>query len=284
MDSTALPQNFTSKCCVRVADFDHDGDLDLFVAGRVDPWQYPRPVSSFIYRNDSKNGVIKFTDVTNSAAPSLNNIGMVCDAVWTDFDNDGWVDLVMAGEWMPVKFLKNDKGVFKDVSATSGINIGWWSGIVPGDFDNDGKLDFIVGNLGLNSFYKSSEKYPVKIYAKDFDKNGTYDAIPTIFLPSSQIDTSKEEFPVHTRDDMAKQIISIRSKFQNYKSYASVPFSQMFSKDEMKGALILKANDFSNSYIKNMGGGKFEMRPLPSVTQYSCMNGMLAEDFDGDGI
>ncbi|MDQ6842811.1 MAG: VCBS repeat-containing protein, partial [Bacteroidota bacterium] len=285
IDTVALPQNFTSKSCVRVADFDHDGDPDLFIAGRVDPGKYPQPVSCFIYRNDSKNGVVKFTDVTASVAPALNKIGMVCDAVWTDFDNDGWVDIVLTGEWMPIKFLKNDKGIFKDISAASGINnkIGWWSSIVPGDFDNDGDIDFIAGNLGLNSFYKASDKYPVKIYAKDFDNNGSYDAIPTIYLPASQTDTSKQEFPVHTRDDMTKQIISFRAKYQNYKSYASVPFSKMFTADEMKDALVLQANDFSNSYIKNMGGGKFEIHPLPSAAQYSCMNGMLAEDFDGDG-
>ncbi|MEO6637386.1 MAG: VCBS repeat-containing protein, partial [Ginsengibacter sp.] len=285
IDSTAFPENFTSKSCVRVADYDHDGDLDIFIAGRVDPWKYPQPVSCFIYRNDSKNGVVKFTDVTNSVAPQLNNIGMVCDAVWTDFDNDGWVDIVLTGEWMSTKFFKNDKGVFKDISATSGINnhIGWWSSIVPGDFDNDGDIDFIVGNLGLNSFYKASDQYPVKIYAKDFDNNESYDAIPTIYLPASQSDTTRKEFPVHTRDDMTKQIISFKAKYQNYKSYASVPFSEMFKPEELKGALVLKANDFKNSYIKNVGGGKFEISPLPSAAQYSCMNGMLVEDFDGDG-
>ena len=285
INATALPKNFTSKSCVRAADFDHDGDLDLFVAGRVQPWKYPQPVSSALYRNDSKNGVVKFTDVTPTLATALTKIGLVCDAVWTDFDNDGWVDLVLTGEWMPVRFLKNEKGNFKDISITSGINkqVGWWTSIVPGDFDNDGDIDFLVGNLGLNSFYKASKDYPVKIYAKDFDNNGSYDAIPTIFLPPSQTDTTKKEFIVHTRDDLTKQLISFKSKFQNYKSYASAPFTEMFTKDEMKGALVLQANNFSNSYIKNNGGGKFEMASLPSVAQFSCMNGMLAEDFDGDG-
>ncbi len=285
LDTLALPKNFTSKSCVRVADFDHDGDLDLFVAGRVEPWKYPQPVSSALYRNDSKNGIVKFTDVTPMLAKALTKIGLVCDAVWTDFDKDGWVDLVLTGEWMPVKFLKNDKGIFKDISATSGIEkqLGWWTSIVPGDFDNDGDIDFLVGNLGLNSFYKANDQYPVSIYARDFDNNGSYDAIPTIFLPPSQTDTIKKEFIVHTRDDMTKQMISFKSKFQNYKSYASVPFSEMLTKDEMKGALVLKANNFNNSYVKNIGGGKFEIASLPSVGQFSCMNGMLAEDFDGDG-
>ncbi len=285
MDTTAFPKNFASKSCVRVADFDHDGDLDLFVAGRVDPWKYPQPVSSFIYRNDSKNGLIKFNDVTISVAKSLNNIGMVSDAVWTDFDNDGWIDLVLAGEWMPIKFFKNNKGVFDDISERSGINsqVGWWTSIVPGDFDNDGDIDFIAGNVGLNSFYKASDQYPVKMYSKDFDHNGSYDAIPTVYLHTSQTDTSIKEYPVHTRDDMVKQMIGTRAKYHNYKAYAMVPFSQMFSDEEMKGALVLQANDLSNSYIKNEGGGKFTIAALPSQAQYSCMNGMLAEDFDGDG-
>src|ERR1035437_2855086 len=281
----ALPKNFTSKSCVRAADFDNDGDLDLFIGGRVEPWKYPQPVSSFIYRNDSKNGVIKFTDVTSSVAKSLNKAGLVCDAVWTDFDNDGWQDLILTGEWMPIKILKNDKGIFKDITATTGIDnkLGWWSSIIPGDFDNDGKTDYIVGNLGLNSFYRASEKYPVKIYAKDFDNNGSYDAVPSIVLPTSQTDPEKKEYPVHTRDDMIKQMPGFRFKFPNYKSYATATFDKMFTKEELKNALVLKANYFGNSFLKNLGNGKFEIIPLPAAAQYSCMNGMAAEDFDGDG-
>ncbi len=108
--SLPFPKTFTSKLCVRAADYDKDGDLDLFVAGRVEPWAYPKPVSSFIFRNDSKNGKIQFTDVTSTVAAQLTGIGLVCDAVFSDFDGDGWSDLVIAGEWMPVTFLKNEKG------------------------------------------------------------------------------------------------------------------------------------------------------------------------------
>jgi hypothetical protein len=115
-DSTVFPRNLTSKSCVRAVDYDRDGDLDLFVAGRVDPWNYPRPVSSFIYRNDSKGGKARFTDVTSQVAGALGGIGLVCDAVFSDFDNDGWPDLLLAGEWMPVTFFKNDKGIFKNVT------------------------------------------------------------------------------------------------------------------------------------------------------------------------
>ncbi|WP_018615159.1 VCBS repeat-containing protein [Segetibacter koreensis] len=285
IDTAALPKNLTSKSCVRVADYDNDGDLDLFVAGRVEPGHYPKPVSSFIYRNDTKNGIIKFTDVSASAANPLNNIGLVCDAVWTDFNNDGWPDLVLAGEWMPITFIKNNKGSFENITPATNVanKKGWWTSIVPGDFDNDGDVDFIAGNLGLNSFFKATDQYPASIYAKDFDKNGSYDAIPTLYLPSSQQDTTRREYPVHTRDDMTKQLIFFKSKFQNYKSYATTPFSKMFTAEEMKGALKLQANYFSNSYIRNDGNGKFTITPLPLNTQYSCMNGMISEDFDQDG-
>ena len=281
----AIPKNLASKSCVRAADFDKDGDMDLFVAGRVIPGQYPKPTSCFIYRNDSKSGKVLFTDVTKEVAPSLVNIGLTCDAIWTDYDNDGWPDLVLAGEWMPVTFLHNQNGKFQNVTSSAGTSkeIGWWSSIAAGDFDNDGDIDYIVGNLGLNSFYRASDKYPVSIYAKDFDKNGSYDAVPTVYLPVSMTDTTRKEFPAQTRDDLVKQMVSFRNKFQNHKSFATATFDKMFTKEEMTDALVLRANNFAHCFIRNNGNGKFEMFPLPQPTQYSCINGMIADDFDGDG-
>jgi hypothetical protein len=284
-DSLALPTNYTSKSCVRVIDYDHDGDLDLFIAGRVEPTNFPKPVSSFIYRNDSKNGVIKFTDVTAEVAPELKNIGLVCDAIFTDFDNDGWQDLILVGEFMPITYFKNEQGKYKNITANTGTadKKGWWTSIVSGDFDNDGDIDYIVGNIGLNSFYKGSEKFPITIYAKDFDGNGSFDAVPTKYLPTSQEDTTMREYPVHTRDDMVKQMIGFRSKFQNYKLYAEATIDKMFTEKEMKDVLKLQVNYFTNSYLRNDGNGKFTLVPLPLSTQIANMNGMIAEDFDGDG-
>ncbi len=281
----ALPQNNTSKSCIRAADFDHDGDLDLFVAGRVEPWNYPKPVSSFIYRNDSKDGVVKFTDVTATVAPALTNIGLVCDAVWSDFDGDGWQDLVLAGEWMPVTFLKNTNGKFTNLTESTGLasQSGWWTSIVPGDFDNDGDIDYVAGNLGLNSFYRADKDHPVRMYAKDFDGNGSYDAVPTLYLPASQTDTVRREYAAHTRDDMTKQLISFKAKFQTYKAYATATFNQMFTPEELKGALVLEANELANAFIRNDGGGKFSLTRLPLPAQVTCLNGMIAEDADGDG-
>ncbi|MES1216092.1 MAG: VCBS repeat-containing protein, partial [Bacteroidota bacterium] len=271
------------KSCVKAVDIDNDGDLDLFIGGRVLPGSYPQPVSSFIYRNDSKDGVIKFTDVTNDIAKELKNIGLVCDALWTDFDNDGFTDLIVAGEWMPVTFFKNEKGKLVNVTNQSGVNteIGWWNSIVGGDFDNDGDIDYVIGNLGENSFYRASHEYPVSIYAKDFDKNKSYDAISTLFLKDPQ--GAKKEFTAQNRDDIVEQLPALKKKFLTYKSFADADFSQLFTKEQLQDALVLHANNFKSCLLKNMGGGKFEMHPLPVQAQFAPLYGMVTDDFNGDG-
>lgn len=279
----ALPKNFTSKLCVKATDYNKDGKLDLFVSGRVDPWNYPKPVSSMILRNDSRDGKVKFTDVTATVAKDLENIGLVCDATFSDFDNDGWPDLILTGEWMPVTFLKNENGVFKNVTANTGISdkLGWWNTIAAGDFNHDGKIDYIVGNTGLNTFYKASDKYPVYITAKDFDNNGSYDAFPSLFLKDQK--GEMQEFPVNTRDDIIKQMISMRVKFQNYKSYAVATMDSVITPDMRLGAVRLKVNTTQSCYLRNDGNGKFTMAPLPVEAQISQLNGMVVDDFDGDG-
>ncbi|MBV9987183.1 MAG: VCBS repeat-containing protein, partial [Chitinophagaceae bacterium] len=283
LDTAALPLNHTSKFCVRAVDYDKDGDLDLFVSGRVDPWNYPKPVSSFIFRNDSKPGAVKFTDVTATVAKDLLNIGMVCDALFTDVDNDGWPDLMLAGEFMPVTILKNNKGIFSNATAGSGIDKqkGWWNTIAAGDFDNDGDIDYIVGNLGHNSFFRASEKYPVAVTAADFDKNGTLDAIPSLYLPAA--DGTKKEFPEPLRDDLVKQMISMRTIFQNYKTYANATLDQVLTEAQRKNALRVEANYFSSVYLQNDGHGKFTVTELPFDAQLSVLNGMVVDDLDGDG-
>ncbi|MEJ0102615.1 MAG: VCBS repeat-containing protein [Bacteroidota bacterium] len=283
LDTLALPLNYTSKSCVKAVDFDNDGDLDIFIGGRVSPGRYPEPVSSFIYRNDSKNGVIKFTDVTNEVAKELKNIGLVCDALWTDFDNDGWVDLILAGEWMPVTFLKNKNGKFENITALSGVQneTGWWNSIAGGDFDNDGDIDYVIGNLGENSFYRASTEYPVSIYAKDFDNNKSYDAISTVFLKDLQ--GNKKEYTAQNRDDVMEQLPVLKKRFLTYKSFAETDFNHLFTKEQLKDAIALHATNFKSCFLKNTGNGKFEMIPLPAMAQLAPLYGMIADDFNDDG-
>jgi len=284
LDTAALPVNMTSKSCVRAIDYDHDGDLDLFVAGRVSPWNYPNPVSCAIYRNDTKDGKVKFTDVTATVAKPLLNIGMVCDAIWTDFDNDGWQDLVLAGEWMPVTFLRNDHGRFINVTASSqiGNQIGWWNSITAGDFDNDGHIDYVVSNLGENSFYKASDKYPVSIYAKDFYHQGIVQCMLTSYIKDRQGGVLKE-FATDSRDDLIAQLPFLKKRALSYKKYAETTFGQLFTPEELDSAIKYSANNFKSSFIRNNGNGTFTMEPLPAMAQYSAINGMVTDDFDGDG-
>nr|WP_294946288.1 VCBS repeat-containing protein [uncultured Mucilaginibacter sp.] len=279
----AVPSNYTSKLCVRAFDYNKDGKLDLFVSGRVKPWEYPKPVSSVILRNDSQNGHAKFTDVTAEVAPQLKDLGLVCDALFTDFDNDGWPDLVMAGEWMPVTFLKNQHGKFVNVTPDTGIagKLGWWNSITAGDFRHTGRIDYIVGNVGQNSLIQASDEYPVYITAKDFDKSGAYSAIPSIFLLDKN--GERKEFPVQGRDDMLKQMISMKKKYTNFKSYATATMDDILTPEQRKGALRLKANMLKSCYIRNDGNGKFALIPLPVEAQVSVLNGMETGDFDGDG-
>jgi hypothetical protein len=283
-DTTVFPVNYTSKSCVKVCDFDKDGDPDLFVGGRVEPWRYPKPVSSFIYRNDSKDGVIKFTDVSSAVAPFLNEFGLVSDALWTDFDNDSWTDLVITADWKPIQFFKNEKGIFKNISAASGINdkSGWWRSITSGDFDNDGDMDYVAGNLGENSFLQASAKYPVSIYAKDFNNNGsTWQCIPSRFI----VDKTgvMKEFPVDGRDEIVDHMPFIKKKFLTYKEFAEATMDQLFTPEQSKDMLKLSATWFSSSFIRNDGNGRFTISALPAMAQLSCVNGMVAEDFDADG-
>jgi len=282
-NETGFPKNFTSKSCVKAIDFDNDGDLDLFIGGRVLPGNYPLPVSSFIYRNDTKNGEIKFTDVTPIVAPGLKNIGLTCDALWTDFDNDGFTDLIIAGEWMPIQFFKNNKGKLENVSATSGINTetGWWNSITAGDFDNDGDIDYIAGNLGKNSFYKASIENPVTIYAKDFDKNGGLDIMTTVYLPNKK--GVRQEFPAQTRDDQVEQIPALKKRFLTYKDFGNATINDIFSDVELKNAVKLQASNFANSYIENLGKGKFKLHTLPVMAQLAPIYAVVTDDFNQDG-
>ncbi len=282
-DSMAIPDNRISKSCVKAADFDRDGDLDLFIGGRVFPMQYPKPVTSMILRNDSGKGGVRFTDVTHEIAPGLENFGLTCDALWSDFDNDGWLDLVIAGEWMPLSFFRNQNGRFTNVTDITGLSNrkGWWNSLAGGDFDNDGDIDYIAGNLGTNSFYRADSAHPATIYAGDFNKNGTYIVIPSLYLPDQN--GKRQEYPAHTRNDVVAQLPAMKKKFLTYKSFAEASMRSLFPGNELDTVYKATANDFNSAYIENKGGGRFEFRALPPLAQLAPINGIIADDLNDDG-
>lgn len=265
----ALPNINSSGSSIVATDFDHDGDLDLFIGGRVRPNEYPLAPRSYLLKNTKG----KFTDVTPT---ELKNIGMVTSALWTDYDNDGWQDLMLAGEFMPITFFKNEKGSFNHSLFTIQHSSGWWNSLIAGDFDKDGDIDYVAGNLGLNSPYKASTKEPVCIYAKDYDKNGLLDPIMCHFVDG-------EEQIVHARDDLNKQITAMRTRFKDYTTYAETPFHKSFTNSELADAYIVKSERFESSYIENLGNGKFTIHSLPIEAQFSPIFGMLCQDFDNDG-
>jgi hypothetical protein len=273
-----LPSDSTNGSCVRAADFNGDGYLDLFVGGRVVSGAYPLSPKSMLLKNVKG----KFVDITKEYCPELQHIGMVTDALWTDFNNDGKVDLVVTGEWMGVTFFENTgKALVRLKQTGTEQHTGWWNSLVGGDFDNDGDIDYIAGNLGYNSNYKALEKQPLVMYAKDFDNNGLLD--PLVFCYMKATDGTMQSFPMSTRDDMVSQMLYIRKKFPTYKSYGLATANDILNEKDREGAMILQATDMSSVYIENKGNGKFEVKPLPVEAECAPVFGMLAKDVNADG-
>lgn len=272
---SGLPKMLTSGSCVATSDFDSDGDQDLFVGGRLVPGKYPATPRSYILANDGKGN---FTDVTSKTNLDLVNPGMVTDALWSDIDNDNLEDLILVGEFMPIRVFKNNSGVLTELTDESGLSNseGWWNSIEQGDFDNDGDTDFILGNFGLNSQLKASIEEPVTLYAKDFDSNGSIDPILCSYIMG-------ENHPVFSKDDLVGQLNGLKSRYVNYSDYADQKITDIFTSEELQGATVLKAANFASSYLENLGGDKFELKPLPSVAQFSPIYGILLEDLNQDG-
>lgn len=267
-----------SGSVVRAADFDGDGWMDLFVGGRAHIGQYPFPDQSFLLKNNKG----KLEDVTDLWAPGLRNIGMLTDALWSDTDGDGLLDLILVGELMPVTVFNNSGTKLSKLSDT-GLEegLGWWNSIVAGDFNGDGRMDYVVGNLGANNYYHPSMERPVTVYGKDFDNNRSID--PVIFTYFKDNSGTYTSVPVHYWDDLYGQSPLFRRKFNGYKNYARITEATFFTKEELEGAMVLKGNYDRSTWIENLGNGKFRMHELPLLAQVAPVNGMLVDDVNNDG-
>jgi hypothetical protein len=276
----ALPFEFNVGSCVQVADFDRDGDMDLFVGSRSIPFEYGNAPKSMLLQNNGK-GVFK--DVITQVAPALQNLGMITDAVWADFNNDQQLDLVVVGEWLPIAFFENQQGILSQNSKFQLTNSnGFWNCIVSEDFDNDGDTDFFVGNLGLNSKLKANEKEPIQLYLKDFDRNGDLDPVLTYYKPNEK--GGRGSYPLALKDDIISQILPLKKKFLKYEDYAEKTINQLFTPEELTDAKVLEVRTLQSCFVENKGANKgFELKSLPTLAQLSPVFCFLAGDYDGDG-
>jgi hypothetical protein len=270
-----LPNVISSGSSVASADYDGDGDLDLFVAGRLMPGNWPTlEVRSYLLQNNGG----KFRDVTAALAPDLENAGMICSAVFSDYNGDGKPDLILAGEWMPLIFMENSGGKFVNKTGEVGdASIsGWMNSITPADIDNDGDMDYIVGNKGNNSFIQAKVGSPSKVFWADFDGNGRQDIAMSYAYGGS-------DYPLFTMDEMGKAYpFFINKKFTTYNDFAGKTMEEIF------GAEVLKQNSLTANYFSSFvainNGGKFVFTELPMWAQAGPVFGMSVIDIDGNGF
>jgi len=274
-DARALPTMLTSTATVRAADFTGDGRPDLFVGGRLTPRSYPHPTRSYLLRNDGDH----FTDVTEEAAPELAHPGgMITDAVWIDFDGDKRLDLVTAGEWMPIQFYRNDGKQLRNVTQSTRLPPmrGWWYSLATGDFDSDGRPDLIAGNLGLNYTYTTSKDSTFGIYAADFTGNRTTDIVLSQKIKGT-------EYPLAGLAPLGRELYSLALRFPTYGSFAEASVVQLFSPAQLQQAVHYQTDTFASVYLHNDGGGTFRSVALPNLAQIAPIKAIIAHDVDGDG-
>lgn len=269
-----LPEMLTSTSAVSGGDYDNDGDIDLFVGGRLIPGKYPTAPKSYILENNSG----KFEIATHKICPFINKVGMVTSAIWTDFDNDTHLDLVVVGEFMPITVLKGDGKTLRIVTENSNLakSSGLWNSIQSGDFDNDGDIDFVAGNLGLNSNLKVVDNHPIRLDYADFDDNGAVDPIFSKF-------ESGQYYPLATLDQLIKQLPKVKKKFLYYNDFAKSSTEDILKTFNIDAYKTLEAYELRTVFIENLGRGEFKMRALPLECQIAPINGILAEDLDHDG-
>jgi hypothetical protein len=268
-----LPQLLTSGSIIKAADYDNDGDLDLFIGGRLIPAKYPYSPKSYLLENNKGS----FTISTKNSAPKLEEIGMVTDAVWTDINGDKSPDLIVTGEWMGIEVFINNKGKLEKSDNYNSLDSskGWWNKIFVADVDNDGDLDIVAGNLGLNYKFHASYEKPFHIYTNDFDYNGTED----IFLAKYYND---KQVPVRGKGCSSQQMPFLKSKIQSYQDFANRDLEGIVGKG-INTALHYTATEFRSGIFINNGDNNFEFKPFQNTIQRSPINSILFDDFDGDG-
>lgn len=273
-EKSALPRLTSSGACVSSHDYDGDGDLDLFVGGRVNPGTYPTSPQSFILQNNAG----KFSDVTAQVGADFQQIGMVSDLIWADLDGDEKAELIVSGEWMPITIFKNNNGKLKNETSNFGLTetSGWWNCLQAADFDKDGDMDLLAGNLGLNSRIKASPSEPLKIFIKDFDRNGSLDPIIAYY-------NEGELFPLPLRDLMIKQMPALKKKFVRFRAYADAKMEDVYDAKELASAEQLIVQHFETSYFENKGNGKLERKDLPIEAQLAPTKQICIEDYNADG-
>lgn len=271
----ALPEMNVSGGVVSPTDYDNDGDIDLFIGGRLVPGSYPVAPRSYLLENT--NGA--FEDVTLSMAPELENPGLVTSGLWMDFDGDGNEDLILAGEWMPITVFRNNGGSFTNVTSALGLNDtpGWWNSLAKGDFDGDGDDDLVAGNLGLNYKYDARPDAPFNVYYDDFDGNQTGDIVLTY-------NQNGEEFPLRGRECSSEQMPFIKEKFVTYDAFAKANLEDVFGAEKLEKALHLEALMFAIVFVENRGDENWTVSPLPRLAQLSSLNGLIPKDVTGDNI
>jgi hypothetical protein len=274
-DSAALPVMLAATGAVRAGDFDGDGKLDLFVGGRLRPREYPLPARSFVLHNEGG----RFVDVTERVAPELVEPGgMVDDAVWVDFDGDGKLDLVTAGEWAPIRFYRNEGGRLRDVTAATTLppTRGWWTSLAVADVDGDGRPDLVAGNLGLNSGWTTSKDSVFGVYAADFTGNRKTDIVLTQRIGGT-------EYPLGGMVPLGRDIYTLSIKFPTYGAFSRATVQQLFTPAQLQKAVHYEMDTFASLLLHNDGGGRFSATALPTPAQIAPIRGIVVHDVDGDG-
>lgn len=269
----SLPSMLASGKTVVAGDYDKDGDLDLFVGGNVIPAEYPKPPRSYLLKNEGGT----FADAT-SENNSLAEIGMISEALFTDYDNDDDLDLMVVGEWMKPSIFNNNNGSFAKAENLSGFDKteGWWFSATAADFDGDGDEDYFFGNIGKNNKFQPKKDKPIFIYGKDFDDNGSYD------VALSKISDGKL-VPVRGKECSSEQNPYLLDKIATYKEFAQLEFQDIYGEDKLKDAFKLTAHMFETVYAENKGNGTFEITKLPNITQVGPTLSLLPADVNEDG-